>query len=160
MNGSFCSFRKPCRLRTISFRELQSFVLNLFKAHNELPSISKMLTHKVRRRAAFARSGRQRVTWQLAFVGGNVTGDDGKTRDEYRECGYYKPNHYSFSNCSKRLIKVRNLYHFVNFQSTRTCRINKSPNPTGVASLAGLKFLAGRASSVGFGLRHQKIVNL
>jgi hypothetical protein len=40
-------------------------------------------------------------------MGGNVTGDDGETRDEYRECGYYKPNHYSFSNCSKRLIAAR-----------------------------------------------------
>src|SRR6266581_2480167 len=47
------------------------------------------------------------VRCRSAFVSGNVVGDDGKTHYEYRQRGYHKPDHYSFSNFSKRLIAAR-----------------------------------------------------
>ena len=41
-------------------------------------------------------------------------GDDGETHYEHRQRGYHKPDHYSFSNCSKRLIAARGLEDFGN----------------------------------------------
>lgn len=44
---------------------------------------------------------------RLALVSGNVVGNDGEAHNEYCQRGYYKPDHYSFSNCLKRLIAER-----------------------------------------------------